>query len=162
MVKKKKRTYRKPPNYKLIAFWLVMILTPLFCCNSHILLNKYRLFMFSRQLFAYPLPPETTIISHHTWIDNDGGSQLWCHFGAKMVINTELSAAELSDYYGDVKIRGIDGNVTQRELEGSYDRSVFINHYDHNPNIAELIIYHRYAIANEFPHITCDYHFFDW
>ena len=76
----------------------VLVFTPIMINN--IICND-----FSRQLFAIPLPPQTSIISTEKYVGNLGPTGNHLDFRAVLEIETSLSEQEILAYYADILLK---------------------------------------------------------
>jgi hypothetical protein len=94
--------------------WVVLLLLPvglLLACWGIIVANDHiQVYQLERELASYPLPQATEILARNGGFSYpvNGG---WCGAGARMVIRTRLSEADVWRYYGHFRHEGITSGV---------------------------------------------------
>ncbi len=86
---------------------ILFLLSPLGLARIY---NSITLFTFSQRFYAYPLPPETTLISRSSEYGLMGGNGNHCSFLATMLVTTTLTEQEMEDYYANVTFATIHPN----------------------------------------------------
>ena len=80
----------------------MILVTPIACCAILLWIpqfyNDWQLGKFSNNLFNYPLPPNTEVISRHAEVGLLGNGN-HCDFVAEQVMITQLSKGEIELYY---------------------------------------------------------------
>ena len=84
----------------------MILITPIACCVLLLwipqLYNDWQLDKFSNNLFNYPPPPKTEVISRHAKVGLLGNGN-HCDFVAEQVMITQLSKDEIESYYALVE-----------------------------------------------------------
>jgi len=84
---------------------LVMLVVPISFCILLIWLpqvyNNHQLSRFANNLFNYPLPPQTEVISQYAEVGLMGNGN-HCDFKATQTMRTQLTVDQIETYYGEV------------------------------------------------------------
>jgi hypothetical protein len=72
--------------------------------------NNRRLDHFATHLFTYPLPPKTRIVDTNAVVGLLGNGN-HCDFIATQTLESELSRAEIEQYYRNVTLPGIESDA---------------------------------------------------
>lgn len=72
--------------------------------------NSISLFTFSQRFYAYPLPPETTVINRSSEYGVLRGNGNHCDFLATIVVTTTLTEKEMKDYYINVTFPAVQSD----------------------------------------------------
>jgi hypothetical protein len=87
---------------KQILKILLAIIIPLLLCGvigwSPIFVNNLRLKHFAENLYQYPLPPETTVLSRHAELSKLGNGNN-CLYKVQQAMSSLLSREEIERYY---------------------------------------------------------------
>ncbi len=93
----------QPSGFPCLAF-LAISLT---CCSLALVIpqaqNNWKLRTFAGNLFAYPLPPQTEVVSRYSEVELKGNSN-HCDFEARQTMVTPLSEQEIEAYYVEVAL----------------------------------------------------------
>ncbi len=73
--------------------------------------NNERLDEFAKDLFSYPLPPDTVEIDRSYAISPPPGNGDKCWFTAELVLASQLSKEEIQAYYKDVTFPELQGKA---------------------------------------------------
>jgi len=84
----------------IIIVFSLLISIPVINMN----INNMALYRFSKQLFTYPLPVHTSILEKQTICGRLYGTGDGMEFMAVMVVKSDRSLAELTDYYNAMPI----------------------------------------------------------
>ena len=75
-----------------------------------ILLNDLRLSVFAKNLYTYPLPPNTTILDRYFELSKVGNGTN-CHYKAEQSMVSTLPRSEIEQYYEDVELPRVSLSV---------------------------------------------------
>lgn len=90
-----------PPAILILCCGLSVVLPPLY--------NNWQLAQFSNNLFTYPLPPQTEIISRSAEVGLMGNGN-HCDFVAEQVMITQLSREAIEGYYAEVALPPVNNH----------------------------------------------------
>ena len=102
--KKQKRSPRRNRTCLIMLQGMIILVLILFLLSPLGLpriYNSISLFTFSQRFYAYPLPPETTVISRSSEYGAAGNGHS-CSFLATFLVTTTLTEQEVRDYYANV------------------------------------------------------------
>lgn len=103
--------------YIMTAIPFIVILLPILLFVFVPVYNNIKLEFFANQIFDYPLPPSSKVISTNKKVGNFTGSSKHCDFLATMIISTSLSKDEIKDYYKKLKIYPAKNEYIKKEKE---------------------------------------------
>jgi hypothetical protein len=108
-------------------------IAPIFVCGFFMWLpthlNDLRLSAFANNLYDYPLPPSTTIVSQHSELAKLGNGSN-CYYRVEQSMTSTLSRAEIENYYKNVMLPkvsfgqqwdGLYGSPTVMEIDLDFD-----------------------------------------
>jgi len=115
--------------------WIAVLIAPCIVCigltTFPVIFHNTQLDRFSDNLYAYPLPLETTILSRKQDISLRGNGN-HCDFYAEQIMSTKLSRQEIETHYSGLELPGIGiendkvfVNVSFDELPSNVDDLVF-------------------------------------
>jgi hypothetical protein len=92
---------------------LMTLITPIAFCALLLwlpqLYNNWQLSRFANNLFDYPLPPQTEVISRHVEVGLMGNGN-HCDFVATQIMRTKLAAEEIEAYYNKVLLPPVNNH----------------------------------------------------
>jgi len=102
------------------VFYLILFVLPLFLCGGLMWIpyqvNNQKLEWFAEQLYAYPLPPSTEIISRHQEIALLGNGN-HCDYVVEQVLATSSDPKGIEQHYANAKFLSVD----KRKRHSSYE-----------------------------------------
>lgn len=88
----------------LVALWL----SPWMMCGLQMAYevprNSLRLWFFGKELFEYPLPPQTKELDRKSEVGLLVGNSNHCDYLAERILATELTQEEIKSHFGALKI----------------------------------------------------------
>ena len=73
------------------------------------LFNNWQLNRFANNLFDYPIPPQTEVISRHVDVGLTGNGN-HCDFEATQTMRTKLTSEEIEAYYNEVLLPPVNSH----------------------------------------------------
>lgn len=102
------------------VFYLILLVLPLFLCGGLMWIpyqvNNQKLEWLAEQLYAYPLPPSTEVISRHQEIALLGNGN-HCNYVVEQVLATLSDPKEIEKHYTNAKFLSVD----KRKRYSSYE-----------------------------------------
>ena len=88
-----------------LAIGLILLSVPALLCTAMLwipqIITNAKLNAFADQLFDYPLPEQTRVVSRDKWVGLTGNSN-HCDYFVGQTIETALPLADIKRYYADV------------------------------------------------------------
>ena len=118
--KKQKRSPRRNRTCLIMLQGMIILVLILFLLSPLGLpriYNSISLFTFSQRFYAYPLPPETTVISRSSEYGAAGNGHS-CSFLATFLVTTTLTEQEMEDYYTNITFPTIHSDSSMAMMSG--------------------------------------------
>ncbi len=82
----------------LVLSGLCCMLALMATCTGPYGLDDLRAQVFARQIFAYPLPPNTEVVAQYAHMGAPSAGRV-CYYSVAQLLSTRLSRAEVERYY---------------------------------------------------------------
>src|SRR5688500_7730661 len=93
--------------------YVLAIVLPVFGCGLTCLLpvlyNNWQLDRFARNLYDYPLPPQTEVVNHQAEVGLMGNGN-HCDYVVRQVLLTSLVPEDIEAFYADVMLPAVDNH----------------------------------------------------